>query len=624
MGKKRTKLKQQEKTVLKLMACLYGAILLGICIFLRLLIFFIPDMQGALDKLHIPVVKNYHNVLILEVNADCVCVYMDGERHIFARHDDMESYMDKEFIADIKIINGKVKEIHRKEQVINGKVVRLDGNSVEIEGYGMIPLSPDYKGYRLYGELQMCQAQDLKFGYSFADFCMENGEICGILLMREEVMDQIRVLLKQEQTGGLYHEWATMTSDMNYQVIRDGTLWKTGCGMEEISVEEVLDFQRIQVIPDTLSARIQVKSESAPEGRWYRGTMEFFKTEEGLVIVNELPLEEYLYSVVPSEMPSGYPHNALKAQAICARTYAYIHMLRAGYPNFGAHVDDSTSFQVYNHIQEQESTTNAVKDTYGEILFTNGNVPASTFYYSTSCGVGADPNVWKTNEAASIDYIPSGVLNDTRDLNRVDNNLFATEEQFREFIFSPNPFDFEAGEPWYRWTYEVGKIDVKEVYRRLCLRYDANPDLVLTWNKRKGEYESKELKEFDAITSLFIEKRGAGGYVDEIVIETNAGKMKIVSEHNIRYILSNGQSKVVLQDGKEVDSKNLLPSGFFVMEPTYHKNRLVSYRLIGGGFGHGVGMSQNGAKNMALLGYTASDILMFFYKNCTIKNLYNP
>ena len=153
MGKKRTKLKQQEKTVLKLMACLYGAILLGICIFLRLLIFFIPDMQGALDKLHIPVVKNYHNVLILELNADCVCVYMDGERHVFARHDDMESYMDKEFIADIKVINGKVKEIHRKEQVINGKVVRLDGNSVEIEGYGMIPLSSDYKGYRLYGEL---------------------------------------------------------------------------------------------------------------------------------------------------------------------------------------------------------------------------------------------------------------------------------------------------------------------------------------------------------------------------------------------------------------------------------------------------------------------------------------
>ena len=51
-------------------------------------------------------------------------------------------------------------------------------------------------------------------------------------------------------------------------------------------------------------------------------------------MVNELPLEEYLYSVVPSEMPASYPLEALKAQAICARTYAYGHMLRAGYPRY--------------------------------------------------------------------------------------------------------------------------------------------------------------------------------------------------------------------------------------------------------------------------------------------------
>ena len=97
-------------------------------------------------------------------------------------------------------------------------------------------------------------------------------------------------------------------------------------------------------------------------------------------MVNELPLEEYLFSVVPSEMPASYPLEALKAQAICARTYAYGHMLRAGYPRYGAHVDDSTSYQVYNNITEADSTTTAVKETYGQMILTDEGTVANTYY----------------------------------------------------------------------------------------------------------------------------------------------------------------------------------------------------------------------------------------------------
>lgn len=122
-------------------------------------------------------------------------------------------------------------------------------------------------------------------------------------------------------------------------------------------------------------------------------------------MVNELPLEEYLYSVVPSEMPASYPLEALKAQAICARTYAYGHMSRAGYPRYGAHVDDSTSYQVYNNITEADSATTAVKETYGQMILTDEGTVANTYYYSTSCGVGTTANVWKTAEAEALDYL---------------------------------------------------------------------------------------------------------------------------------------------------------------------------------------------------------------------------
>jgi hypothetical protein len=63
------------------------------------------------------------------------------------------------------------------------------------------------------------------------------------------------------------------------------------------------------------------------------------------MIINELPLEEYLYSVVPSEMPWNYNYEALKAQAICARSFAYKHVMSNSYSEFGAHVDDSTAYQ---------------------------------------------------------------------------------------------------------------------------------------------------------------------------------------------------------------------------------------------------------------------------------------
>ena len=104
----------------------------------------------------------------------------------------------------------------------------------------------------------------------------------------------------------------------------------------------------------------------------YRGHIELLRTADGIAVVNELPLEEYLYSVVPSEMPASYPLEALKAQAICARTYAYGHMLRAGYPRYGAHVDDSTCL-LYTSRSSVSSTSASCSRIWSGV----GSLPAS-------------------------------------------------------------------------------------------------------------------------------------------------------------------------------------------------------------------------------------------------------
>ena len=151
-------------------------------------------------------------------------------------------------------------------------------------------------------------------------------------------------------------------------------------------------------------------------------------------------------------------------------------------------------------------------------------------------------------------------------------------------------------------------------------RYAANSRLVLTW--RDGDYVSETITELNDISDIYIEKRGVGGVADELVIEAGDQKIKVISEHNIRYVLNDGTSKILRQDGSQVASPNLLPSGFFVISVQGEEGKVEGYTLTGGGFGHGVGMSQNGAKQMAAEGYGAGEILLYFYENCVIKNIY--
>lgn len=240
--------------------------------------------------------------------------------------------------------------------------------------------------------------------------------------------------------------------------------------------------------------------------------------------------------------------------------------------------------------------------------------------------MGTEATIWKTEAAALIDYLPAMALNPAGSLGNIPEDsttgsYLQEEDHFDAFIRQENVADFESGESWYRWTYEVKKLDTEHMLEVLQKRYDANQKLVLTLVD--GEYVSQEIGELDVIRDIYIEKRGSGGVADELIIETKEHTYKVISEHNIRYVLNDGQSKVRRQDGSLVASPSLLPSGFFVITTGKEKGNVVGYSLTGGGFGHGVGMSQNGAKEMAKAGYDAQDILLFFYDGCHLENIYD-
>lgn len=644
------KLSKEQRIQLKKYLCVLGTAFLLFLIFINLLYSCagseeqIPEQEETVPQ-HIPVVRELRNVWITETENDQITIFCDGERktYFFDRKTESTDSLPtlelmREQMADVELTDGLVSAITLKTEKVTGRVLSADASGVEIEGRGRIPLSEDYKGYRLYRELAMCTIADLAFGYADADFILENGMICGILLAREENMEKIRVLLKTSDFADTLHREVILTAD-------SGFLLQYGSGEEvqeemfspgeKVTINMESDYfvgERICIVPTVLTGRIRLLNVNRSQGEpSYRGNIELLRTADGIAVVNELPLEEYLYSVVPSEMPASYPLEALKAQAICARTYAYGHMLRAGYPQYGAHVDDSTSYQVYNNIMEADSATTAVKETYGRMILTNEGTVANTYYYSTSCGVGTTADIWKTEEAKTLDYLKSSYLN-PGSLRQVDSETVAVggdtsavetkvealsnEETFQTFISSIRAEDYEAQEPWYRWCYTVKKIDISRMTEVLKKRYEADKKLILTL--KDGDYISQAITSFSRVQAITVAKRGSGGVADELVISTDKGNIKVISEYNIRAVLCDGTTKVVRQDGSEVSMPSLLPSAFFVIEPSHDKKNVIGYNIIGGGFGHGVGMSQNGARNMALHGLDAEQILNFFYEGCDI------
>ena len=295
----------------------------------------------------------------------------------------------------------------------------------------------------------------------------------------------------------------------------------------------------------------------------YNGTMELYSTAEGVIIINELPVESYLCAVVPSEMPASYELEALKVQAVCARSYAYRQMEKYAYPEYQAHVNDSTDYQVYGNSKPQETTNQAVKETEGEAVYYNGDI-VTTYYYSTSCGKTTDVQAWGTKVSEKNKYL-------------------------RSVKVKGNKGYYEKELPWYRWS---AKIPV-----------DTLSDLI-------GINTGKDIGK---IKDIKITKRGAGDIVLSMDVIGEKGKITIETENKIRAVLGGKGYDIIQNDGNIIESRKLLPSAFFTIE-----KKKEHFIIEGGGFGHGIGMSQNGANEMAKAGKNYKQILKLFYQGVKI------
>ena len=160
----------------------------------------------------------------------------------------------------------------------------------------------------------------------------------------------------------------------------------------------------------------------------YRGSLTIKAVSgKGLAVINDVDMDSYLYSVVESEMSSSFAPEALKAQAVTARSFAYDCRNSSTYASVGADFDDSTSYQVYNNKKESATVRSAVDATSDMVVKADGNV-LRTYFFSTSFGkTGLPSEIW--GGTATDNYFNSVI----QVYNSEDFSL-DTDEKFHAFL----------------------------------------------------------------------------------------------------------------------------------------------------------------------------------------------
>lgn len=514
------------------------------------------------------------NVYIKVNEKDEIIVLYDGKNYI-ARETATDPYTG---VADIELSKGKITKIYAKSGSIKGTLTSYSDTSVQIEGYEPLACSKDLPVYFVTDqtknsvEVRQTSVKNLVIGNSEVELVVADGQACAIVQYKKDKVDNIRVLLKNGNTV-LYPD-IYITSDSTYQA--DGTsVAKKNVTSANKSLKNCKNGKEIRIHTDKGQLYI-CDAGGKIKNSGYSGDFILRKEKGGYVLINELPIEEYVRYVLPSEMPVSFSYEALKAQAVCARTFAYRQMRGDTYAKYGANLDDTTAFQVYHATETYDITDQAVEDTAGLVLTYNGKL-IDCYYYSTSSGYSENLEVW---DAKSPGYLAAE--NNTKEKTK---NL-SKKRNFHKFITN-SVESYDSDSPYYRWTATLSsQLGMDEKYGRL--------------------------------KSMKVNERSESGYILSLTVVFETGERTYEKENDIRFALGKYLLSLTLADGTKRTDYSSVPSACF--EVTSQKNGKII--LTGGGFGHGIGLSQYGADRMGKEGKSWQEILCFYYHNVSVADVY--
>lgn len=322
------------------------------------------------------------------------------------------------------------------------------------------------------------------------------------------------------------------------------------------------------------------------DAREYQGKMLLLPAANGAIsVVNRLDVESYLCGVLPYEMSTGWPMEALKAQAVAARNYVMNNNEK--HKSDGFDLCNTTHCQVYRGISGQATDcTQAVMETAGVYLVYEGK-PAQTFYFSSSGGRTENvKDVW----GSSFPYLVS-----------VDDPYEKTEE-----ISSAN------------WNYTINRTALTECFKSYNLGTVTDVSILSTTDGGRakvievtGSLKSAEIKATELRSLLGVSRIKGTNFV---ISKTSDDTYSVLS--------ANGKTKGGVQayvlSSDDVALRNVFAfvgsAGIATFSPSY-----TQFEFVGKGYGHGVGMSQWGARGMAEAGFTYDQILTHYFTGTELK-----
>ena len=351
----------------------------------------------------------------------------------------------------------------------------------------------------------------------------------------------------------------------------------------------------------------------------YDGTIELIanKTQKNkFAIVNVVSLENYLKSVVPNEMPVRFGLEALKAQSVAARNYV-LKPREKFYKEFD--VCDSTASQVYYGMSSRKPLSNqAVDETKGIVALYKDELILA-LYCSTIGGYSESyKNAFSINKPKikfpSFDIPYLKAKPDNENIQKLETEGLAT-------WFYTNKIDsFDIDSPYYRWETTWTRNELEDILKKRILQ-----------NINSGFIHPKVEKNFvfGKLKDIKVLERGESGKIISMNIVFDNITFNVKKELIIRklFIKNNKMLKsanCVFQFiyNKENLIENNIKNTFYQFEKDEFGSNLPLYfdevKAIGGGFGHGVGLSQFGAANMAKNGYNFEQILKHYYSNINL------
>ncbi len=289
-------------------------------------------------------------------------------------------------------------------------------------------------------------------------------------------------------------------------------------------------------------------------------------------LVQKIEFDDYLAGVLPYEIGPNSPLEALKAQAVIARTWGIFNSNRFNMDKY--HLCITTQCQVYKPPKiTNKKVQKAIEET-SNLILTYRNRPINAFYHGSNGGISATAGEsWQIQDYSYFNSIIDG----SKSLNKNFKLPMISESDVNNFLDFDKEQFYGSNHSLFRWNKKISSLEIKEKLIKNKL-IDINDDVF----------------DLNAI------ERGFSGRVTKLEIQTNkVNKSIVLVKDDIRRVL------------------NFIPSNLF----TINKLNDDLWLLRGGGFGHGVGLSQSGAIEMAKLGFSYEQILNHYYQNAKLKKI---